>query len=98
MRDFIKSREYFDIFILEDSDRVEKFETKIKSGAVKEDRILPVKDRLIQIKIEIIIAKYSRGDSIALLRNEFESLIDLFVEAWNSESYEDNLRACSVSF
>ncbi|MCM1006348.1 MAG: PoNi-like cognate immunity protein [Ruminococcus flavefaciens] len=98
MRDFIKSREYFDIFILEDSDRVEKFENKIKSGSVKDDRILPVKDKLIQIKIGIIIAKYSRGDSIELLKNEFEALIDLFVEAWNLESYEDNLRFASLAY
>ncbi len=98
MRDFIKSKSYFDEFIIQDTGRVERFETKIKSGEVKEDRILPVKYKLIQIKTGIIIAKYSRGDSIELLRNEFESLIDLFVEAWNSESYEDNLRFASLAY
>ena len=98
MRDFIKSREYFDVFILEDSDRIEKFENKLKSGSVKADRILPVKDKLIQIKIGIIIAKYSRGDSIELLKNEFEDLIELFIEAWDSESYEDNLRFASLAY
>lgn len=98
MRDSIKSREYFDVFILEDSNRVEKFENNIKSGVLREDRILPVKDKLIQIKIGVIIAKYSRGDSIESLKIEFESLIDLFVEAWNSESYEDNLRFASLAY
>ena len=98
MRDFIKSKEYFDIFIAEEKDRVEKFEAKIKSGTLKEDRVLPVKDKLLLMKLGIIIAKYSRGDSIPELKNEFESIIDLFVEACNLESYDDNLKFASLAY
>lgn len=98
MRDFIKPKEYFDIFIAEENDRVEKFEDKIKSGTLKKDRVLPVKGKLLLIKLGIIIAKYSRGDSIAELKNEFESLIDLFIEAWDVESYDDNLKFASLAY
>ena len=98
MRDSIQTREYFDVFILEETDRVRKFEEKIKSGTLKPDRILPVKDKLLQIKIGIIIAKYSRGDSVEILKKEFISLIDLFFESWNRDSYEDNLRFASLCY
>ncbi len=98
MRYFIKPKEYFDEFITEENERVEKFEAKINSGTLKKDRVLPVKDKLILIKLGIIIAKYSRGDSISELKNEFEQIIDLFVEAWDFESYEGNLRFVSLAY
>ena len=98
MRDTLQTREYFDIFILEETKRVEKYEKRIASGTLKEDRILPVKDMLIQLKLGIIIAKYSRGDSILDIKNEFISLIDLLVDAWNRDSYEDNIRIASLTF
>lgn len=98
MRDLMKTREYFDVFILEDTKRIEKFQAKIKDGTLKPDRVRPVKDKIIQIKIGIIIAKYSRGDSLECLKDDFESIIDLFVEAWNLESYEDNLRFAALAY
>jgi len=98
MRDTLQTREYFDIFILEETKRVEKYEKRIASGTLKEDRILPVKDMLIQLKLGIIIAKYSRGDSILNIKNEFISLIDLLIDVWNRDSYEDNIRIASLTF
>lgn len=98
MRDTLKPREYFDAFIIQQAKIAEKYETRLNAGTIKEDRILPVKDALLQVKLGIIVAKFSRGDSVEILKKEFTSLIDLFFESWERDSYEDNLKFASLSY
>lgn len=98
MRDILKMNEYFDVFIIEQSARVEKFEKKINTGEIKEDRITSLKEVLLQIKLEIIIAKYSRGDSLDGLKNEFTTITDSILELWDKDSYEQNLRMASLVY
>ena len=67
MRDKIKDIEYFNTFINEDLARVKKFSDKLENGEVKEDRILPVKSKVHDLKLGIMIARYSKGDELTLL-------------------------------
>ena len=66
MRDKIKDIEYFNTFINEDLARVKKFSDKLENGEVKEDRILPVKSKVHDLKLGIMIAGYSKGDELEL--------------------------------
>ena len=71
MRDYIKSEQYFDEFIAEDTARILKLTQKVNGGEVRQERIVPVKKGIFRIKLGIIIARYSRGDDIACLRSDF---------------------------
>ena len=98
MRDTIKTKEYFDEYILKMLNGAKRFEDGIEAGEYKEDRILHVKDYILQKKIGIIIAKYSRGDTIEEIKREFESIIDLFCEAWDDTVYDSNISFASLSY
>ncbi len=98
MRDSIKTRDYFDVFIFEDKNRVKKFTSKLEEGSVKADRINAVKNKILQLKIGLLIAEYSRGDDLRKLKSDFESMIDLFITSWSLESYEDNLKFASLAY
>lgn len=62
IRDNLKDMEYFNEFINEDSLRIKKFSDKLKKGEVRSDRIMPVRSKIHDLKLGILIAKYSRGD------------------------------------
>ena len=98
MRDNIKTKEYFDEYILKMLNGVKRFEDNIAAGEYKEDRILSVKDYILQKKMGIIIAKYSRGDSIEEIKREFETIIGLFCEAWDDTVYDSNISFASLSY
>ena len=99
MRDTIRSKEYFDTFILEEEeDGIKMFEESIANGEIEEDRIDFIKDDILLIKLGVIIAKYSRGDSVKLLKQEFENMLDMFYESWDSQIYEDNLCFASMAY
>lgn len=70
MRDNLKDTEYFNNFISEDLARVNKFSDKLKNGEAKVDRIFPVKSKVHDLKLGIMIAKYSKGDEISSLERK----------------------------
>lgn len=74
MRDTLKSKKYFDEFIEEDSKRIEKFVLKLEKGEVRQERVLPVKRKIHDLKLGILIARYSKGDKISVLKNAFIEL------------------------
>lgn len=98
MRDTIKSKEYFDEYILKMSEGIKRFEEGIAAGKYLNDKILFVKDYILQKKIGIIIAKYSKGDSIEEIKKEFESSLDLFGEVWDDSVYESNIIFASLAY
>ena len=98
MRDTIKSKEYFDEYILKMSEGIKRFEEGIAAGKYLNDKILFVKDYIFQKKIGIIIAKYSKGDSIEEIKKEFESSLDLFGEVWDDSVYESNIIFASLAY
>lgn len=96
MRDNIKDIEYFNGFINEDLARVEKFSNKLKNGEVKPERIVPVKAKIHDLKLGILIAKYSKGDELSLLEIEYLDLIEGWEDIWEPEYYNKNLKMISL--
>lgn len=97
MRDKLKNMEYFNNFIDKDLARVNSFYDDIRNGEIKEDRILPVKAWVHNIKIGILIAKYSKGDEISLLEEEYLKLVDDWEEVWDPGYYNKALRMISLA-
>lgn len=97
MRDKIKDIDYFNKFIEEDAERVKKFENKINANEVKQERILPVKTKIHDLKLGILTAKYSRGDDIAELEEEYLRLLKGWQEVFCEEYYNKNLKMISLA-
>lgn len=96
MRDGIKDIEYFNRFINEDLERVKKFSEKLEKGEVKEERIFPVKSKVHDLKLGIMIARYSKGDELAELEKEYFELVSEWEEVWEPEYYNKNLKMISL--
>ena len=97
MRDTLFEADYFDEFIAEELARIERFQTRLNSGTVKEDRVPAIKDKLLSIRLGVLIAKYSRGDSLNDLKKEFELIIMDLTDTWCADSYYENLRIASLA-
>lgn len=98
MRDSIRTKEYFDEFINQDTERIRKFQDKLSSGSISEERVSLINNKIIYLKTGILIAKYSRGDSIDEIKKEFEHLVDIFCEKGDVSIYEDNLCLASMAY
>ena len=98
MRDKLRSKEYFDTFIQEELEDIQMFEESIANGEIEADRIDSIKDEILLIKLGVIIARYSRGDSLENIRAEFEDMVDMFCESWDGGIYEDNLWFASLAY
>ena len=97
MRDTLKSKKYFDEFIEEDSKRIEKFVLKLEKGEVRQERVLPVKCKIHDLKLGILIARYSKGDKISALKNAFIELCREWEEVFQPEYYNKNLMMISLA-
>lgn len=98
MRDSIQTKAYFDEFIAQDKERICKFQDKLNSGSIDDERVPLINNKIIYLRTDLIIAKYSRGDSINDIKNEFEELIDLVCEKGDVSIYEDNLCLASLAY
>lgn len=96
MRDQIKDVEYFNAFIEEDQARIKRFSDKLADGEVKPERTLAVKAKIHDLKLGIFTAKYSRGDELSLLDDEYTNLLKSWKEVWEPENYNKNLKMISL--
>ncbi|MCH5343417.1 MAG: DUF1911 domain-containing protein [Acetatifactor sp.] len=97
MRDRIKELEYFNNFINEDLARINKFKDKLERGEVKQERVFAVKAKMHDLKLGILIAKYSRGDDILTLKEDYLKLVDDWEEVWEAEYYNKILKMLSLA-
>ena len=97
MRDNLKDVVYFNEFIEEDMARINKFSDKLRSGEVREDRLFAVKQKVHDLKLGILVARYSRGDEICLLEEEYIKLVEEWEEVWEPEYYNKNLKMISLA-
>ena len=97
MRDTLKNLEYFNNFVNEDSARINRFEDKLKHGEINPERILAVKSKVHDLKLGVLTAKYSRGDDILTLREEYIKLVDGWEEIFETEYYNKNLKMLSLA-
>lgn len=98
MRDSIRTKAYFDELIAQEKERICKFQDKLNSGSIDDERVPLINNKIIYLKTDLIIAKYSRGDSINDIKNEFEELIDMVCEKGDVSIYEDNLCLASLAY
>lgn len=98
MRDSIRTKAYFDEFIAQEKERICKFQDKLNSGSIDDERVPLINNKIIYLKTDLIIAKYSRGDSINDIKNEFEELIGMVCEKGDVSIYEDNLCLASLAY
>lgn len=97
MRDTLKGKEYFEEFILEDLERVNWFSKQLRRRKVRRERIFPVKAKIHDLKLGVMIAKYSKGDSLEMLEKEYLQLIKKWGEVFEKEYYNKNLKMISLA-
>ncbi|WP_270325076.1 PoNi-like cognate immunity protein [[Eubacterium] hominis] len=96
IRDKLKDEKYFDTFISEDSKRIENFTEKLVNNQIKEERISPVKEKIHDLKLGILIANYSKGEKISQIKEQCDALYDEWPNVWQPEDYIKNLWMISI--
>jgi len=96
MRDKVKNKGYFDELILEDNSRINSFSEKIEDGKILANRVQSAKEKIVELKLKVFIASYSRGDELVKLRNDFVNIIQDWMEHYNSRLYNINLTMLSI--
>jgi hypothetical protein len=85
-RDKLKTEKYFHEFLLEDTERINKFESNIKSGIVPDDRIPAVLGKIFSISLGLTIANYSAGKEMNEIKKQFTEVIKYSKKGWGMES------------
>ena len=80
------NEKYFREYILEETGRIKNFQNKLENNEVREDRIQSVKRKIDAIQFELLIARYSSGEDIEKLENDFIQLLNDMPLYWNGNS------------
>lgn len=84
MRDtFIKQINYFDISIQKRMNFIQSTLNELKKDIIKNENIQHAKNMVFNDAIQILIAKYSRGDSMSELKKEYNTVIQLMEDGWD---------------
>ncbi len=98
MRDKLMDSIYFEEYILQQKQRMDKFSTKLSNGEVKEERKLPVMKKITDLKYSIFEAQYSKGDDLEILKSYFIEIIHDQLKFWDPVSgYLDMLEIMSIA-
>ncbi|MBF0787321.1 MULTISPECIES: PoNe immunity protein domain-containing protein [unclassified Streptococcus] len=84
IRDKLKDNNYFDLYLsnqIEDLAYYEK--TLYQIEASKEKVIKSLKNTIFRISVEILIARYSKGDNLAVIKEEYINCIPKFKAAFS---------------
>jgi hypothetical protein len=96
MRDDLMKLEYYNDFIERDGRRIESFKSMIANGEVSDERILPVKTKIHDLRLGLLIAGYSRGDDLECLQKEYFSLLEGWENVFVGDFYNKGLRMLSL--
>lgn len=98
MRDTLKFKdeEYFNAYIEEQKYYILDFQKALKKGKVVERQINSVKGQIVYDKTELIIGKYSRGDDLAPMKDEYTEVFKEWLPLFSTESYNVLLRMISL--
>lgn len=86
IRDKIKSEEYFNEYISRELDEHDTLKNKISTGKVAEKAIPFAKYCIYTAKLNILIAKYSIGEDIQVLKQLFNELLDVWINGYLIDS------------
>ena len=100
MRDKNKLKAYFDEYIEEEIEDVKECEELLDDEGVLKERLPLLKEMILESKLYIITAKYSRGDSINEMISDYNEMLDLWKETCNLDyikgAYEKSLWFISI--
>lgn len=97
MRDKLKSKEYFDLFISRRYESIERMEKKLPEIDKSKIKIIEnIKYGNFKNSIEILLAKYSRGDDLELIKEEYINFISRFKEILSDETSDTELNFISL--
>lgn len=96
VRDLLKDKNYFNEYIAEEEQRINKFELKLRNNEVREDRVLNVKKKVYDLKFQILIAKFSMGKPVKSLIGDYSLIVGDMKELWDPGRYEDMLWMLSI--
>jgi len=98
MRDKLKFKdeEYFNAYIEKEKAYILDFQKDLKNGKVVERQINSVKGKIVYEKTELIIGKYSRGDDLAPMKEEYSEVFKEWLPLFSAESYNVLLRMISL--
>lgn len=96
MRDKIKNKLYFDKYIERQMKRVLIYSADVNDGQIKEDRIQAVKSLINNIDVNIMIAKYSKGDDIDEIGEIYEDVFPKWLEVFEPDYYNKNIKMLSI--
>lgn len=98
MRDALMNEQYFSEYIQEETQRLDKFASKLQNNEVREDRIYSVRKKVDAIKFGLLVAKYSYGEDVGKLESEFIELLNDMPLYWDeNSSYVDMLWMMSMA-
>lgn len=75
MRDKVKDKGYFEKFLTEKNELITSNENALLSGGVAESKVERAKFRNFGFRLESLVAKYSKGDSIESLKESISEII-----------------------
>lgn len=75
LRDSVKNKEYFELYISRQQDRAHNFNDKVEKQDVIEERIPAIKRKIADIKLYNFIARYSLGETVSSLEEDFSEAI-----------------------
>ena len=83
MRDKNRTKEYFDEYIEEQIGDFKEFKELLDDESVLKERLPLLKTKLFEYKLEIIAAKYSRGDSMNEIVSDYNEMLEFWREICN---------------
>ncbi|MGQ7545963.1 PoNe immunity protein domain-containing protein [Streptococcus suis] len=84
MRDKINDNEYFNCYIDKQKNRLKFYKNKLPEIDTSKEKIMrSMKNAIFTINFEVIVAKYSKGDDLNLIREEYIEAIPTFREAFS---------------
>ncbi len=87
MRDTIKDKEYFEEYINREYEGIEFF-GKLLQDEGKKDKFDSFKNQIWMGKLNIMYAMYSKGDDIDIVNEQFNSLIDDWIELFRTRAFK----------
>lgn len=100
MRDQLQTKEYFTQFILESQNRFHNADSKIQSlleGEKVQGNLSILRHTAFQSRFETLLAKYSRGDDISEIKENYLLGISSFENKYTSGNYSNYLQYIALS-
>lgn len=91
MRDQLMSEEYFKVFIAEEEALGTAFSEKLSAGTVRPDRVFSVEQRIHSLRFSAWIGKYSLGEDLEKLREDFWGILEGCTRYWTKTTSYVNL-------